>query len=73
MDCLNGQKSKMVSEAEENLRIDPKQTVILTEDDIPGAKLERKLLEKYSVTQLKRWLLCRGAKTSGKKEALMAR
>ena len=29
--------------------------VLLTDDDIPGAKIQRELLEQCSVTQLKRW------------------
>ncbi|KAK3736573.1 hypothetical protein QZH41_012851, partial [Actinostola sp. cb2023] len=54
--------------------IDPaKEKVILTENDIPGAKIPRESVEQCSVVQLKRWLLCRGAKTSGKKAALIAR
>ena len=39
---------------------------ILTENDIPGAKIPREALDLCTVPQLKRWLLCRGAKTTGK-------
>ena len=46
---------------------------ILTEDDIPGAVLPNRNVEASSVVQLKRWLICRGAKTSGKKSALVSR
>lgn len=38
---------------------------ILTEEDIPGAKLQ-KAVNECSCAILKRWLLCRGAKTTGK-------
>lgn len=48
-------------------------TIILSEEDIPGAKLPRETAEKCSVVQLKRWLLCRGAKTTGTKKALVGR
>ena len=41
--------------------------IVLTEEDIPGAKLPRGNAEECTVPQLRRWLLCRGAKTSGKK------
>ena len=47
--------------------------VILTEDDIPGARIPRETAGECSVVQLKRWLLCRGAKIIGNKEALVAR
>ena len=46
---------------------------ILTEDDIPWAVLPNRNVEACSVVQLKRWLICRGAKTSGKKSALVSR
>ena len=38
--------------------------IVLTEEDIPRAKLPRG-------TQLRLWLLCKGAKTSGKKAELV--
>lgn len=50
-----------------------KLTVKLTQEDIPGAKLPRDSVEKCSVVQLKRWLLCTGAKTTGTKKALVSR
>ena len=46
---------------------------ILSEKDIPGAKIPRETVEQCSIVQLKRWLLCRGAKTTGNKKALMTR
>lgn len=60
-------------ETKDCLQVKDIQAVNLTEDDIPGAKLECEIVEQCSVTQLKRWLLCRGAKTSGRKAALVAR
>ena len=42
--------------------------VILSEEDIPGAKIPHETVEQCSVVQLKRWLLCRGAKTTGNKK-----
>ncbi|XP_077862466.1 uncharacterized protein LOC144344312, partial [Saccoglossus kowalevskii] len=45
----------------------------LTEDDVPGAIFLYSLVEKHSVEQLKRWLKCRGLKTSGKKSILIQR
>ena len=49
------------------------QTCVLTEDDIPGAKLPCQFVEQCSVMQLRRWLLCRGAKTTGLKSVLVTR
>jgi hypothetical protein len=48
-------------------------TIILNEEDVPGAKLPRESVEQCTVVQLKRWLLCRGAKTSGVKAVLIER
>ena len=47
--------------------------MILKEEDIPGAKLPRDTPEECKVQQLQRWLLCRGAKETGKKEVLVQR
>ena len=47
--------------------------VILREEDIPGAEIPRETVEQCSVVQLKRWLLCRGAKTTGNTKALVTR
>ncbi|XP_022809544.1 uncharacterized protein LOC111346525 [Stylophora pistillata] len=47
--------------------------VVIIEEDIPGAKLRRENVEECTVPQLRRWLLCRGAKTSGKKADLVKR
>ena len=48
------------------------EVVFLNEDDVPGAKLLKKPLV-CSVTELKRWLECRGAKKSGTKKVLIER
>ena len=45
---------------------------ILEEQDIPGATL-LKPVEQCNMAILKRWLLCRGAKISGKKNELVQR
>ena len=47
--------------------------IVLTEEDIPGAKLPRENAEDCTVPQLRRWLSCRGAKTSSKKAELIKR
>ena len=46
--------------------------LILEEGDIPGAKLQ-KPVEQCTVAVLKRWLSCRGAKVTGKREELVKR
>ena len=37
---------------------------VLTEGDIPGASLDGKKPKQLNITQLKRWLACRGAPLS---------
>jgi len=46
--------------------------VELNEDNIPGAKLP-KPAKHCTVSVLKRWLSCRGAKVTGKRKDLVAR
>ena len=46
---------------------------ITLREDVPGAILPRKMSEESTVKQLQRWLLCRGAKTTGKKIQLVQR
>ena len=46
---------------------------VLTEGDIPGASLDGNNPKQLNVTQLKRWLACRGAPLSGKKPQLIER
>ena len=45
--------------------------VELTEDDIPGARLDEP--GKANMEQLKRWLKCRGLKVSGRRAELVER
>ncbi|CAC5369928.1 unnamed protein product [Mytilus coruscus] len=45
----------------------------LTDKDIPGAKIDLNDFESYGNVQLKRWLQCRGVKTSGNKPELIQR
>jgi len=46
---------------------------ILTESDIPGALLPQEAPELCNVVQLKRWLTCGGACTTGRKVELVSR
>jgi len=48
----------------------PSFTVLTDEDDVLGSKFEREP-EEYPVSQLKRWLKCRGLKLSGKRDELL--
>ena len=66
-------KTIMVTEKSVTVVESKKITCTLVEEDIPGAALPRESVEKCSMVQLKRWLTCRGAKTSGKKSALVFR
>ena len=45
--------------------------IILTENDVPGAKLTKDLAES-NVDELKGWLECRGQKKDGRKAELVA-
>ena len=47
--------------------------VHLTQDDVPGAKLEPKPVEDHTNEQLKRWLVCRSLIQTGTKEQLVKR
>ena len=73
MDCLAGHKQKMASTVNGVKAKAAKEDVIVTEYDIPGAILPKETVEACSFGQLKRWLTCRGAKTTGKKSALVNR
>ena len=42
--------------------------IILSEDDVPGAKLTEILPSECSMDQLKCWLECHGLKKTGKKQ-----
>ena len=50
----------------------PREEIRVTEDDIPGAKLVKNV-EDCNCTELRRWLLCRGAKTTEKRADLKRR
>ena len=71
MNSLNFSKSNSFSE-KENEPIS-QDNIPISEEDIPGATLPRDSPEECKVKQLQRWLLCRGAKTTGKKEDLVQR
>lgn len=43
----------------------------MVEEDVPGAVLPSESVEECSAVKLKRWFTCIGAKTSGKKSALV--
>lgn len=47
--------------------------LLLNENDIPGASLNRKNPSELNIVQLKRWLVCRGAPVNGKKPELIQR
>ena len=47
--------------------------VVLTEDDVPGAAIGKRLPEKLKVPELKRWLACQGASRTGLKPKLVQR
>ena len=46
--------------------------VVLTEEDVPGAKLTKPFAA-CSVPELRRWLKCRGASVKGRKAELLER
>ena len=52
---------------------DQEDLLLLEESDIPGASLNGKQPCQLNVTELKRWLLCRGAPLTGKKPELIER
>ena len=76
--CAGSSKGLQHSLCEERVEYDCEEAQVddilrLTEDDIPGASLNGKLPSQLTVVQLKRWLACRGAPTSGKKPDLLER
>lgn len=68
-EVLTEQNSDKVEVIERN----KSDSVKLREEDVPGAILPREIPEECTVKQLQRWLLCRGAKTTGKKMQLVQR
>jgi hypothetical protein len=45
----------------------------LTEEDVPGAKIDPATIEKLTVTVLNRWLACRNLATKGNREEKVQR
>ena len=61
------------SEIKEDEANDQGDFCLLEESDVPGASLNGKKPCELNVTQLKRWLSCRGAPVTGKKAELIER
>ena len=71
MECFRGDKTAQNSKAEGGIERKKKQeNMKLKEENMPGAILPREKPEECTVKQLQRWLLRRGAKTTGKKTQL---
>ena len=74
-DCSSD--SKVLAEQERNkvevIERKKSENVKLRQEDVPRAILPRQIPEECIVKQLQRWLLCRGAKTTGKKMQLVQR
>ena len=67
-------KLSITMSGSEDLDDDPDDdAILLTEADIPGASLNGKHPSELNVTELKRWLNCRGAPVSGRKPELIDR
>ena len=47
--------------------------VILTEEDIPGASLQKRKPENLKNEELRRWLKCRGGSVGGNRVQLLER
>ena len=52
----------MVSKASVMFAADEEKKAFILSQDIPGANLPRETVEECTVVQVKRWLVCRGAK-----------
>ena len=50
-----------------------KKRINLAENDVPGASFKNKEPELFHNDQLRRWLKCRGASTSGNRSQLLQR
>ena len=70
MECFSGDKTAQNSKAEGGIERKKDENMKLKEEDVPGAILPLEKPEECTVKQLQRWLLCRGAKTTGKKTQL---
>ena len=74
MKCFCGVKTAQNSKTEGGIGREKKHdNVKLKEKDVPAAILPREKPEECTVKQLQRWLLCRGAKTIGKKTQFVQR
>ena len=67
MKCFSGVKTAQNSKTEGGIEKKTHENVKLKEEDAPGVILLREKPEECIVKQLQIWLLCRGAKTTGKK------
>ena len=67
-----GQTKRFIRIAEDVVDRLMQPEIILTENDVPAAKLTEDLTE-CNVDKLKRWLECRGQKKGGRKAELVAR
>ena len=69
-ECDCSGDSKILTEVDGNnikvIESRKSESINLREEDVPGAIFPRKIPEECTVKQLQRWLLCRGAKTTGK-------
>lgn len=61
----------MAAETSAIVQESKKQTCIMVEEDVPAAVLPNESVEECSAVKQKRWFTCIGAKTSGKKSALV--
>ena len=69
MECLSGVKTAQNVKTEGGIERKKKhENVKLKEEDVPGAILLREKPEECAMKELQRWLLCRGAKTTGRKK-----
>ena len=74
VECFSGVKAAQNSKTEGGIETKKKhENVNLKGKDVPGAILPREKPEECTVKQPQRWLLCRGAKTTGKKTQLIKR
>ena len=68
-----GLKQLKIAKRKVELKQKKQENVNLKGKDVPGAILPREKPEECTVKQPQRWLLCRGAKTTGKKTQLIKR
>ena len=73
VECFSGVKAAQNSKTEGGIERKKNENVNLKGKDVPGAILPREEPEECTVKQPQRWLLCRGAKTTGKKTQLIKR